>query len=79
MLSNLKAALAARRKRQADLAFALKILPGVLSEVINERREAPPALRHKIARALRADEDWLFRKEIPIPALRPYRNTPVTQ
>ena len=52
MLSNLKAALAARRKRQADLAFALKILPGVLSEVINERREAPPALRRKIARAL---------------------------
>jgi transcriptional regulator with XRE-family HTH domain len=60
MLANLKAALAARRVRQFDLALMLKISPSVLSEIINGRRQPNPSLRARIAEALHADERWLF-------------------
>ena len=60
LLANLKAALAARNLRQADLAAALKVSPGLLSEIVRGRREAPATLRTRIAEILRADERWLF-------------------
>jgi transcriptional regulator with XRE-family HTH domain len=67
MLTNLKAALAARRLRQVDLALSLKIPPSTLSEIICERRQAGPSLRARIAEALRADETWLFSSVTRIP------------
>jgi transcriptional regulator with XRE-family HTH domain len=67
MLANLKAALAARRMRQVDLALSLQVPPSVLSEVINERRKAGSQLREAIAEALRADPDWLFEPVTQIP------------
>jgi transcriptional regulator with XRE-family HTH domain len=60
LLANLKTALAARHMRQVDLAMSLRITPSALSEIINGRREANPALRGRIAEALHADEGWLF-------------------
>ena len=70
MLVNIKTALAARGMRQIDLALSEKIPPTVLSEVINGRREASPETRARIARALQADERWLFSTitRIPQPA-----------
>jgi transcriptional regulator with XRE-family HTH domain len=69
MLANVKAALAARQVRQIDLALELKISPGILSEIVNGRRQANPSLRARIATALHADERWLFSciKRIPGP------------
>ena len=68
MLANLKAALAARRIRQIDLALSLQVPPSVLSEVINERRKAGSRLREAIAGALQADPEWLFEPVTHIPA-----------
>lgn len=68
MLVNLKAALAARRLRQADLAQSLKIPSSTLSEIICGRRQADSSLRSRIAEALRADEGWLFSMVTRIPA-----------
>jgi len=68
MLVNLKAALAARRMRQVDLALALKIPPSTLSEIICCRRQAESWLRARIAEALRADEAWLFARVTQIPS-----------
>ena len=72
MLVNIKTALAARGMRQIGLALSEKIPPTVLSEVINGRREASPEMRARIARALQADEGWLFSTvtRIPRPASR---------
>ena len=56
MLMNLRAALAARRLRQVDLALSLKIPPSTLSEIICGRRPADPSQRARIAVALCADE-----------------------
>ncbi len=67
MLVNLKAAIAARRLRQVDVALALKITPSVLSEIVNGRREADASLRAQIAEILRADESWLFSTITRIP------------
>lgn len=68
MLVNLKAALAARRMRQVDLALALKIPPSTMSEIICGRRQAEGWLRTRIAEALRADEAWLFSTVTRIPS-----------
>ncbi len=68
MLSNLKAALAARRLRQVDLAMELKISPSVLSEIITGRRELSPSLRARISEILNADAGWLFSSVTHIPA-----------
>ncbi len=70
MLVNLKAALAARRMRQVDLALALKIPPSTMSEIICGRRQAEGWLRTRIAEALRADESWLFSPLTRIPSRR---------
>ena len=67
MLANLKAALAARRIRQVDLALSLRVPPSILSEVINERRKAGSQLREAIAGALQADPNWLFKPVTQIP------------
>jgi transcriptional regulator with XRE-family HTH domain len=67
MLANLKATLAARGVRQVELALSLNIPPSVLSEVVNERREASRELRDRIAQALSADPDWLFSPVAAIP------------
>ena len=67
MLVNLKAAFAARRTRQVDLAMTLEIAPTVLSEIINGRRKASSELRLRIAKALNANEDWLFAGHTRIP------------
>jgi transcriptional regulator with XRE-family HTH domain len=69
MLANLKAALAARRLRQVDLALSLKIPPSTLSEIICGRRQAESSLRTRIAEALCADEAWLFSTFARIPPL----------
>jgi hypothetical protein len=68
MLANLKAALAARRMRQIDLALLLRVPPSVLSEVVNERRKAGSQLREAIAGILQADSAWLFAPVTHIPA-----------
>jgi transcriptional regulator with XRE-family HTH domain len=68
MLTNLKAALAARRMRQVELALSLRIPPSTLSEIVCGHRQADPALRARIAEALRADEAWLFSAVTRIPA-----------
>jgi hypothetical protein len=62
MLVNFKVALAVSGERQIDLALRCGIDPTLLSFVINERREAPPQLRSKLANALGVSERWLFRK-----------------
>ena len=67
MLANFKAALAAREIKQADLAFDLRIPASVISEIVNERRRADAYLRGRIARALGADESWLFSSLAKIP------------
>jgi DNA-binding transcriptional regulator YdaS (Cro superfamily) len=63
MLVNFKVALAVSGERQIDLALRCGIDPTLLSFVINERREAPPELRSKLAKALGVNEQWLFRKK----------------
>jgi transcriptional regulator with XRE-family HTH domain len=68
MLTNLKAALAARRIRQVELALSLKIPPSTLSEIVCGHRQADSGLRTRIAEALRADEAWLFSAVTRIPA-----------
>lgn len=60
VLANLKAALAARRRRQLDLAFSVRVAPSVFSEVINERRKLRASCVTRFARALEADRDCLF-------------------
>lgn len=60
VLVNLKIALAARNKKQVELALDLKISPSLLSEIIHERRRADASLRTRIAEALITDEAWLF-------------------
>jgi hypothetical protein len=50
VLVNLKAALAARRMRQVDLAIELKISPSVLSEIVNGRRSAEPFVARSLGR-----------------------------
>jgi transcriptional regulator with XRE-family HTH domain len=68
VLANLKAALAARKLRQIDLALQVGIDPSALSQIVNGWRTADPTLRHRIARVLRADEPWLFSSKAHIPA-----------
>jgi transcriptional regulator with XRE-family HTH domain len=67
MLVNLKTTIAARRLKQFDLALQLKIPPTVLSEIIHGRRLADGSLRARMAKALRADESWLFSTVTRIP------------
>ena len=67
MLVNFKAALAARRVKQIDLALQLKIDPTLLSRIINRRCEADESLRAKLAAALQVDEGWLFQTIPNIP------------
>ena len=69
MLSNLKAALAARRIRQAELAAAIEIAPSTLSEFIHGRTELTPYQRQRMAEVLCADPAWLFAAVTQIPAL----------
>ncbi len=67
MLANLKAALAARRLRQADLAFELKLAPSLISEVIHGRRKLEPHQVARVAELLKADAGWLFQEVHFIP------------
>lgn len=69
MLINIKAALAARHMRQADLALELDIAPSALSEIINGRRALTPDLGMRIAQILRADPAWLAFPLSTIPEL----------
>ena len=62
MLVNFKVALAVQGERQVDLAMRCGVDPTLLSMVINERREASPELRAKLAAALSVSERWLFTK-----------------
>jgi len=70
MLSNLKAALAARGMCQADLAAELRIHSSTLSEIVRGRRQADADLRARIASLLGVDEAWLFKSVIPPRAMR---------
>ena len=67
MLVNFKAALAARRVKQIDLALQLKIDPSFLSRIINQRCEADASLRARLAAALEVEEAWLFQTVACIP------------
>lgn len=71
MLANLKAALAARRMRQADLAFELRVAPSLISEIVHGRRRPEPQLAARIAEILRADQAWLFEEVRFIPGPKP--------
>jgi transcriptional regulator with XRE-family HTH domain len=62
MLVNFKVALAVSGERQIDLAQRCGIDPTLLSFIINQRREASPELRLKLATALGVSDRWLFRK-----------------
>ena len=66
MLWNLKTALAARKMRQVDLAFAVRQTPSVISEIIIGRRRPNAELRARIAQVLRADVQWLFTEGFPL-------------
>ena len=68
MLPNFKLALAARGKKQVDLAFEVGVPPDHLSRVINGRVPAKAALQHRLAEALGVDEDWLFSTQVQIPS-----------
>ena len=67
MLVNLKAALAARRMLQADLAVQLKIPQSALSEIVNGRRKPELRVADQIAKILNADRGWLFSERFMIP------------
>jgi transcriptional regulator with XRE-family HTH domain len=69
MLVNIKAALAAHRLRQWDLAAMLKISQTTMSEIIAGRRPVEPRMKARIAEILRTNEDWLFQSTV-IPAPR---------
>jgi len=75
MLVNFKAALAARKMKQVDLALGLKMDPTLLSRVINQRCEADKSLRTQLAAALQVDEGWLFSTSFRVPG--PVRRKPV--
>ena len=77
MLANLKAALAVRRLRQADLAVELKISASVVSEVVCGRRELAPHLRTRAAEFLGVDEGWLFAETRALPPRREETRTEV--
>ena len=62
VLVNFKVVLALKGERQIDLALRCGVDPTLLSMVINERREASPELRAKLATALSVSERWLFMK-----------------
>jgi transcriptional regulator with XRE-family HTH domain len=62
MLVNFKVALGLKGERQVDLAMRCQMDPTLLSQIINERREASPELRSKLAAALGVSERWLFTK-----------------
>jgi transcriptional regulator with XRE-family HTH domain len=62
MFTNLKSALTLRKLHGYQLAGKVGIAPSMLTEVIAGRRPAGPRLRKKIARVLRAPEDWIFQK-----------------
>lgn len=68
MLINFKSAMAARGHKQVDFAVNLRISPVFLSQIIHERVKPDAALRSRLARALDADEEWLFSNVVRIPA-----------
>jgi transcriptional regulator with XRE-family HTH domain len=70
MLANMKAALAARRLRQADLAMELRVSAALLSDVIYGRVQLAPHLKTRAAEMLQADAEWLFQDTKIIPPLR---------
>lgn len=67
MLSNMKAALAARRMHQVELAEAVGVGRSALSAFIYGRAELSPQVRARIAEVLEADPDWLFSNTTHIP------------
>jgi transcriptional regulator with XRE-family HTH domain len=69
MLTNLRAALAARGMRQVDLAAKLKIWPSVMSDIVNGRRSPEPRVAARIAEILRVDESLLFGEKRLIPLI----------
>jgi transcriptional regulator with XRE-family HTH domain len=67
MLANFKAALAARRIKQVDLAYDVRMSSSRLSEIVNERRQANALTRKRIAHVLGVDEAWLFSASVKLP------------
>lgn len=62
MLVNFKVVLAVKGEKQVDFAIRCGMDPTLLSLIINQRREAAPELRAKLAAALGVSERWLFQK-----------------
>jgi transcriptional regulator with XRE-family HTH domain len=67
MLANLKMTIAARRLKQADLAWEMQISASTFSEIVNGRRRPDASTRKRIAHRLCADEKWLFSTFAKIP------------
>ena len=63
MRTNLKLALWRSRIHQNKMAQEIQVDEAVLSRIINGYQEPTPELRRKIAKYLRADEDWLFTQD----------------
>ena len=70
MLPNLKMTIAARGFCQIELARKLDISSDLLSRIVRGWTVPTGDLRHKIADALEADENWLFSRNIRIPRRR---------
>jgi transcriptional regulator with XRE-family HTH domain len=72
VLANLKAALAARKMTQFELAGELRISPSVLTHFVLGRRPVEPEMRARVGELLGvADLEWLFMEVRPRAAARP--------
>jgi transcriptional regulator with XRE-family HTH domain len=79
MLANLKTAIAARGRRQIELAQKLDIPSDFLSRIVRGWVKASPELRLRIAEELHADEGWLFSDDVTIPPPRRTRHASKTR
>jgi transcriptional regulator with XRE-family HTH domain len=70
MLLNLKVTIAARGFRQIEFARKQDISSDLLSRIVRGWTVPSGALRRQIAKALNADENWLFSSDVQIPPRR---------
>jgi len=77
MLANLKAALAARKIKQLELAAELRVSPSVVTDIVLGRREVDAETRAKIAALLGVENQaWLFQRAIVPRSVRDVEHTP---
>ena len=68
MLLNLKVTIAARGFRQIEFARKQNISSDLLSRIVRGWTVPTGTLRRQIAKALNADEHWLFSSDFKIPS-----------